>query len=119
MTDRHAQNPISIRPPRDDRAWLESYARQAGRPVRAIIVEAIARERARQEGRTMDTDTRLTLPDRSVILRAEILAATPPDGNCAYTGISDDVTAAAYALGQAKDLLGELAAIIARLDGHG
>jgi hypothetical protein len=55
MTDRHAQNPISIRPPRDDRAWLESYARDTGRPVRAIIVEALARERARQEAGTMDT----------------------------------------------------------------
>lgn len=48
MTDRHAQNPISIRPPKDDRAWLESYARDTGRPVRAIIVEALAEYRARR-----------------------------------------------------------------------
>ncbi len=48
MPDRHAQNPISIRPPKDDRAWLEAYARQAGRPVRAIIVEALAEYRARR-----------------------------------------------------------------------
>jgi hypothetical protein len=48
MPDRHAQNPISIRPPRDDRAWLESYARQTGRPVRAVIVEALAEYRARR-----------------------------------------------------------------------
>lgn len=58
MPDRHAQTPISIRPPKDDRAWLEAYAKQAGRPVRAIIVEAIARERARQETGTMDIAAR-------------------------------------------------------------
>ena len=48
MPDRHAQTPISIRPPRDDRAWLEAYAAQTGRPVRAIIVEALAEYRARR-----------------------------------------------------------------------
>lgn len=46
MPDRHAQTPISIRPPKDDRAWLEAYARETGRPVRAILVEALARYRA-------------------------------------------------------------------------
>jgi hypothetical protein len=46
--DRHAQNPISIRPPKDDRAWLEAYARDTGRPVRAVIVEALAEYRARR-----------------------------------------------------------------------
>jgi hypothetical protein len=54
MTDRHAQNPISIRPPKDDRAWLEAHAKQTGRPVRAIIVDAIARERGRQEAGTVN-----------------------------------------------------------------
>ena len=48
MPDRHAQTPISIRPPKDDRAWLESYAKQTGRPVRAILVEALAEYRARR-----------------------------------------------------------------------
>ncbi len=48
MPDRHAQTPISIRPPKDDRAWLESYAAQTGRAVRAIIVEALAEYRARR-----------------------------------------------------------------------
>jgi hypothetical protein len=48
MTDRHEQNPISIRPPRDDRAWLEAYAKDAGRAVHAVIVEALAEYRARR-----------------------------------------------------------------------
>jgi prevent-host-death family protein len=61
----------------------------------------------------------ITDADRHLIARARELAGTPPEGNRAYTGLGDDVSAASAALGQAKDLLGELAAIITRLDGHG
>jgi antitoxin (DNA-binding transcriptional repressor) of toxin-antitoxin stability system len=62
---------------------------------------------------------RLTAAERDTVARARVLAGTPPDGNRAYTGTGDDVTATAYALGQAKDLLGAMAAIVNRLDGHG
>jgi hypothetical protein len=106
MPDRHAQAPISIRPPKDDRAWLESYAKQAGRPVRAIIVEALARERARQEAGTMA----LTDTDRSLITRARTLAGLADEAALRqHTGETDGVLACVRALGEAKDLLGELA----------
>jgi len=105
MTDRHAQAPISIRPPRDDRAWLEAHARQTGRPVRAIIVEALARERARQEAGTMLTDA-----DRRLITRARTLAAiADQDALREHTGEADGVLACFRAFGEARDLLGVLA----------
>jgi hypothetical protein len=116
MTDRHAQTPISIRPPRDDRAWLESYARQAGRPVRAVIVEAIARERARQEAGTMLTDA-----DRRNIAQArELAGAWTTDSLRPVTGGAEDdgEMVRTEALGIARKLLGDLLAIIDRGDGH-
>ena len=124
MPDRHAQKPISIRPPKDDRAWLEAYARQAGRPVRAIIVTAIARERARQEAGTMDTTTtRLTDADRRLAARArELAAAQDADALRVIAGSrpgTDNAMVFGEALGIAQYLLGELAAAIERLDGHG
>jgi hypothetical protein len=106
MPDRHAQAPISIRPPRDDRAWLESYAKRTGRPVRAIIVEALARERARQEAGTMA----LTDADRRLAARARTLAAAEgQDALREHTGETDGVLACFRALGEARDLLGVLA----------
>ena len=106
MPDRHAQAPISIRPPKDDRAWLESYAKKTGRPVRAILVEALARERARQEAGTMT----LTDADRSLIARARTLrAASGEDALREHTGETDGVLACFRALGEAKDLLGAMA----------
>jgi prevent-host-death family protein len=62
--------------------------------------------------------TRLTDHDRRLVARALELAGTPPDGNRAFTGNDDHDHAAFEALGHAKHLLGELAAIITRLDGH-
>lgn len=62
--------------------------------------------------------TRLTGADRDTVARARVLAGIPPDGNRAFTGNDDHVHAAFEALGHAKHLLGELAAIIGRLDGH-
>lgn len=52
MPDRHKRLPISFRPPEADRAWLESYAERTGRPVRAILAEALARYRAEAEAAT-------------------------------------------------------------------
>lgn len=57
--------------------------------------------------------------DRSVIARARTLAAL--DGEDAlreHTGEADAALAYVRAFGEARHLLGELAAIAARLDGH-
>jgi hypothetical protein len=40
--DRHKQHPITLRLPEGDRAWLEERATATGRPVRAILAEALA-----------------------------------------------------------------------------
>lgn len=111
MPDRHAQNPISIRPPKDDRAWLESYAAQAGRTVHAVIIEAIARERARQEAETMD-DLRVIARARALHESADLEAVRSAAGD---PGISTY----AEAFGVARVGLGDLLAIIDRGDGHG
>jgi len=53
MPDRHKRHPITLRLPEGDRAWLEEHARETGRPVRAILADALAAYRralARQEG---------------------------------------------------------------------
>lgn len=108
MPDRHAQSPISIRPPKDDRAWLEAHARQTGRPVRAIIVDALARERARQEAGIMT----LTGADRSLADRARALRAAAADEATLrrHTGETDSVLLAYVRWsGQARELLAELA----------
>jgi hypothetical protein len=42
--------PISFRPPEADRLWLAAYAEQTGRPVNAILAEALAEYR---EARTL------------------------------------------------------------------
>jgi hypothetical protein len=56
----------------------------------------------------------LTDADRRIIARARELAELPADANCAYTGEADEASARAAALGTAKYLLGELAAIADR-----
>jgi hypothetical protein len=50
MPDRHKQKPISIRPSADLRAWLETYAERNQRPIRAVIIEALAAYRESTEG---------------------------------------------------------------------
>lgn len=45
MIDRHKVRPISLRPPEGDRAWLDEYAKQTGKPVRRILAEALAEYR--------------------------------------------------------------------------
>jgi hypothetical protein len=52
VRDRHKHQAISFRPPEGDRAWLESYAGETGRPVRAILAEALAAYRAAAGGAT-------------------------------------------------------------------
>jgi hypothetical protein len=119
VPDRHAQTPISIRPPKDDRAWLEAHAEQTGRPVRAIIVDAIARERARQEAGTMDTATRTEFDLRAITQARALAGAWTTDSLRTVTGAGadDDERVRNDALGIARKLLGDLLAIIDRCDG--
>ena len=45
MADRHSRNPITYRPPSDTYGWLEDIAVREGRPVRAVVGEAVERAR--------------------------------------------------------------------------
>jgi hypothetical protein len=46
MPSQHKHRPIAFRPPEGDRAWLLEYALRTGRPVNAILAEALADKRA-------------------------------------------------------------------------
>jgi hypothetical protein len=122
MPSQHKHPPISFRPPEADRSWLLEHAASTGQPVNAILVEAIARERARQEAGTMDTGTRLSGFDRRAIARARALAdAWTADSLRPITGRGaedDGDLVRTEALGIARKLLGDLLAIIDRGDGH-
>jgi hypothetical protein len=52
QADRHTAGPIPFRPPAAEREWLTAYAVQTGRPVNALLTEALRllREHAEQEG---------------------------------------------------------------------
>jgi predicted GIY-YIG superfamily endonuclease len=45
--DRHRMQPLTFRPPRPLRAWLQAYAEATERPVGAIIAEALTEYRDR------------------------------------------------------------------------
>lgn len=49
MTDRHKSNPITFRPPPEDRSWLIEHASRTGKAVSAILADALAAYRARHE----------------------------------------------------------------------
>lgn len=51
MTDRHKHPPIAFRPPEGDRAWLLEYAATTGKPVNAVLTEALSAFRKRTEAR--------------------------------------------------------------------
>lgn len=52
MSDRHKHAPIRFRPPEADRLWLLEYADTTGRPVNAVLAEALAEYRKRREADT-------------------------------------------------------------------
>ena len=43
--DRHRRDPITYRPKEDTWGWLDDIAEREGRPVRAVIADAVQRER--------------------------------------------------------------------------
>jgi hypothetical protein len=48
MPDRHKYAPIRFRPPEPDRLWLDAYQERTGKPINAILAEALAEYRARR-----------------------------------------------------------------------
>lgn len=50
MADRHKHTPVRFRPPEADRLWLLEYAAKTGRPVNAVLAEALAAYRVQREG---------------------------------------------------------------------
>jgi hypothetical protein len=48
-SDRHARNPITFRPAADTWGWLDDIAAREGRPVRAVVRDAVERERVISE----------------------------------------------------------------------
>ena len=52
MADRHKHTPVRFRPPEADRLWLLEYADKTGRPVNAVLAEALAEYRKRREADT-------------------------------------------------------------------
>lgn len=49
MPDKHKHPPLGLRLPEADRTWLLEYAAQAGRPVNAVLAEALAEYRQQHE----------------------------------------------------------------------
>lgn len=45
MADRHSRDPISYRPKTETAAWLDDIAKREGRPVRAVVGDAVERAR--------------------------------------------------------------------------
>jgi len=49
MPSQHKHNPIPVRLPEADRAWLLEHAEETDRAVNAVVVEAIQALRKRRE----------------------------------------------------------------------
>jgi hypothetical protein len=49
MTDRHKRYPIPFRPAGGDESWLRDHAKHTGQAVNAILRQALAEYRQRQE----------------------------------------------------------------------
>lgn len=51
-TDRHKSRPKAVRMPDGLPAWYEEHAKAMGRPVNAVLVQALEEFRARNDGAT-------------------------------------------------------------------
>ena len=51
MTDRHTHKPFRFRPPEAERLWLAGYQERTGKPMNAILTEAVRALRAQAEQR--------------------------------------------------------------------
>lgn len=90
MSDRHEHNPITYRPARDTRGWLDDIAAREGRPVRAVIGEAVERARVVDEAG-------LAAFDREVTRRmAEFFRARAEGRDGAEEAAAFDAADAAY-----------------------
>jgi hypothetical protein len=49
MPDRHKRPPLSLRLPRDDESWVRAHAAVTGRPVSAVIADAVRLHRQQAE----------------------------------------------------------------------
>lgn len=59
MPSQHKTSPVSFRPPERDRAWLYAHAETTGRPVNAILAEALREYRQRHDKEFLVALTRL------------------------------------------------------------
>ena len=41
MADRHKNTPLRFRPPEPERLWLAAYQEHSGKPMNAILTEAV------------------------------------------------------------------------------
>jgi hypothetical protein len=41
MPDRHKNPPLRFRPPEPERSWLAAYQERTGKPMNAILTEAV------------------------------------------------------------------------------
>lgn len=49
MPDRHKVKPLRFRPPEAERRWLADYQERTGKPMNAILTEAVRRLMAEEE----------------------------------------------------------------------
>jgi hypothetical protein len=54
VTDRHKHPPLRFRPPEPERLWLLVYQERTGKPMNAILTEAVQRLQADIEQRERD-----------------------------------------------------------------
>lgn len=47
--DRHLANPVTFRPPHDDRRWLTDYARRTSQSLGAVLTSALQAYRKQTE----------------------------------------------------------------------
>jgi len=49
MPDRHKHTPLRFRPPEPERLWLMDHHEKTGRPVNAILTDALSEYRERHD----------------------------------------------------------------------